>query len=144
MPRVFPSKIDWPLIVAPLVLVVASLSVVLALVGPRLPAAARAAVLLALSAVPGFLLWTILATDYTLDRRMLTVRCGPFRWRIDIAEIRAVTATRDPSSGPALSLARLRVECGPSRAILISPRDADRFLRDLDRLKAEATAGRGS
>jgi Bacterial PH domain len=144
MPRVFPSKIDWPLVLAPLLLVLASLGAVLALVGPQLPAGARAAVLLGVIVVPGFLLWAMLATDYTLDSRTLTVRCGPFRWRIGLAEIRAVTATRDPSSGPALSLERLRVDYGRDRAILISPRDAGGFLKDLERLRAQAAPGPGS
>jgi len=139
MPRVFRSKIDWLLVIPPL-MAVASAAVVVAVTHGRIPPAAQTIMLISVIPVVSLILWLILTTDYTLDRENLTVRCGPFRWRIALDDIGAVTATRDPSSGPALSLERLRVEYGNGRAILISPREADAFLDDLERLKASAAA----
>jgi hypothetical protein len=140
MPRVFPSKIDWALAVPP-VLGVAGAAVAFELAGDRLPLTVQSLILLTVFPSVALVVWVMLATDYTLDARQLTVRCGPFRWRIRLADIRAVSATRDPSSGPALSLDRLRVEYGRGRAILISPRDAGQFLHDLERLRADTPPG---
>jgi hypothetical protein len=140
MPRVFPSKIDWALALVP-VLGVAGAGVALGVAGDRLPVTVQAIILLTVFPTVAIVVWMVLATDYTLDAQHLTVRCGPFRWRIGLGDISAVSATRDPSSGPALSLDRLRVEYGRGRAILISPRDASRFLHDLERLQAETSPG---
>jgi hypothetical protein len=76
-------------------------------------------------------LWLLLGTRYQLMAERLLVRCGPFRWRILLAEIRAVTPIRSLLSGPALSLDRLRVDYGRWRSVLISPRDRHAFLADL-------------
>jgi hypothetical protein len=140
MPQVFPSKIDWALAVAP-VLGVAGAAVAFVVAGDRLPAAIQSMILLTVFPTVAIVVWMMAATYYRLDDQNLTVRCGPFRWRIALTEISAVSATRDPSSGPALSLDRLRVEYGGGRAILISPRDASGFLDDLERLRGGAPAG---
>ena len=140
MPRVFPSKIDWALALVP-VLGVAGAGVALGVAGDRLPVTVQAIILLTVFPTVAIVVWMVLATDYTLDAQHLTVRCGPFRWRIGLGDISAVSATRDPSSGPALSLDRLRVEYGGGRAILNSPRDASGFLDDLERLRGGAPAG---
>jgi len=139
MPQVFPSKIDWGLAIPP-VLGVAGAAVAWQFAGDRLPPVVQSLLLLTIFPTVAIVVWMMLATYYTLDDQDLTVRCGPFRWRIALREIGAVSATRDPSSGPALSLDRLRVEYGGGRALLISPRDASGFLMDLERLKAGATA----
>jgi hypothetical protein len=69
------------------------------------------------------------------------VRSGPFRWTIALDDIHAVTPSRDLRSGPALSLDRLRIEYGPGREILISPRDQSGFLHDLEHRRL-VSAGR--
>lgn len=86
-----------------------------------------------------FVLWLALGTSYTLDARSLHIRCGPFRWTIALKEIHSVTPTRDAGSSPALSLDRLRVEYGARRRILISPRDQEAFLRDLEHRRSQCT-----
>jgi len=78
--------------------------------------------------------WILVSTRYQLTREALLVRCGPGRWRIPLQDIKRVTPSRNWASSPALSLDRLCIEYG-SRALLISPRDADAFLRDLDALR---------
>ncbi|WP_341678282.1 PH domain-containing protein [Niveibacterium sp. SC-1] len=92
---------------------------------------------LALVVLPGIGLpaWILVGTRYQLTRDALLVRCGPGRWRIPVADIERVTPSRDWASSPALSLDRLRVEYG-GRTLLISPRDTERFLRELDALRS--------
>ena len=83
----------------------------------------------------GLPLWLLLGTRYILEPDQLLVRSGPFRWRVPIADIVRITPTTNPLSSPALSLDRLRIEYGRGSAIMISPRDKDRFLRDLEELR---------
>jgi len=97
-----------------------------------LPVVARLAALLLVAGLFGLLLWTLLATQYSIDANTLTVRSGPFRWVIDLARIESVTATRDARSGPALSLDRLCICYDGGRQILISPLDQEAFLRNLE------------
>jgi len=86
----------------------------------------------------GLPLWLLLATDYTLASGQLLVRSGPFRWQIPVASIRSITPTRNPLSSPALSLDRLRIEYGHGAFIMVSPRDKDRFLRDISSMQSGA------
>jgi hypothetical protein len=80
----------------------------------------------------GLPLWLILGTEYRLESSRLHVRSGPFRWSIPVREITAVEPTRNPLSSPALSLDRLRIDYGRGKSVMISPRDRERFLRDLE------------
>jgi hypothetical protein len=84
-------------------------------------------------------LWTALGMSYTLDARSLHIRCGPFRWSIALKEIQSVTPTRDARSGPALSLYRLRIEYGTRHRIMISPRDQESFLRDIEHRRSQCS-----
>ena len=77
--------------------------------------------------------WVLQSTRYALDGRYLHVRSGPFRWRVPLDEIRAVTPTRNPLASPALSLDRLRIDRGRNGSIMISPADKDGFLAELER-----------
>jgi hypothetical protein len=79
----------------------------------------------------GLPIWLLAATSYTFDRVDLDVRCGPFAWRVPLREIRAVTATRNPLSSPALSLDRLRIDYGRMSSIMVSPHDKDGFMQEL-------------
>lgn len=81
--------------------------------------------IVALALVP--LMLTTFATSYTIDGRTLVVRSAMITWRVPIDEIRTITITRDPTSGPALSLDRLRIEYGTKR-ILVSPEDRQAFI----------------
>ena len=68
------------------------------------------------------------------------VRSGPVRRRLAIADIVAITPTRNPLSAPALSLDRLRIDVRRGGYVLISPADRDAFLADLE---ARRGAGAG-
>lgn len=76
-------------------------------------------------------LW-LLATSYRLDDAELLIRSGPFRWRVPLAQIRQVVQTRTLLAGPALSLQRLIISYGAARQVVISPRDMQAFLSDLE------------
>ncbi|MCM2311095.1 MAG: PH domain-containing protein [Steroidobacteraceae bacterium] len=83
-------------------------------------------------------IWLLLSTRYTLERDQLLVESGPFRWRVPIAEISGVTPTSNPLSSPALSLDRLRIDYGRGASLMISPRDKDKFLSDLEAARRNA------
>lgn len=78
-------------------------------------------------------LWLLLGTRYTLQPDQLTVRSGPLKWRIPVADISAITPTRSTMSSPALSRDRLRIDYGPGRWVMVSPRDKQRFIKDVER-----------
>jgi hypothetical protein len=76
-------------------------------------------------------LWLLRTTDYTITDTHLRIRCGPFRWNVPLADVRAVRPTRNPLSSPALSLDRLRIEYSRSLAVMVSPDDKEGFLSEL-------------
>jgi hypothetical protein len=78
--------------------------------------------------LPGWMLWR---TDYKLDTDALVARSGPFRWRVAYADIRKATRKRCLLSGPALSMDRIVIDYGPWRQLVISPRDPEHFLVEL-------------
>ena len=86
----------------------------------------------------GIPLWLLLATRYIITEDQLLVRSGPFRWRIPISEISGITSTYSPFSSPALSIRRLRIEYGDHKSVLISPRDRDNFIRQIESLQIGA------
>lgn len=90
----------------------------------------------------GLPLWLLLATYYRFDGPDLVVRSGPFRWRIPLVAITGVTPTSELLSSPALSLDRLKITYGQGRSIMISPRDKQDFLRELELRRAPIDAGR--
>jgi len=64
----------------------------------------------------------------------LRIRCGPFRYRVPLAEIDLVQPSHNPLSSPAASLDRLLIKWHEERRrILISPAPEADFLRELDR-----------
>ena len=137
MPRTYRSKVDGFVVLA-----FCGLALALSLaVGTifTLPTPERLLALLILGpAGVGLPLWTLLTTHYTIDGTSLHVRSGPFRWTIPLRDIRLITPTRDSTSSPALSLDRLRIEYGGGRVLLVSPREKDTFLRDLQDRQAHA------
>lgn len=131
----FASRIDAWLLFVLLVAVAASLWAL----GTALlrGSGAQALLLLLLVGLPGVVLplW-LLATSYELTREQLVVRSGPFRWRVPLAEVRAVVPSRSWLSAPALSLDRLRIDHGRSGSLLVSPKDRDRFIAELEARRA--------
>lgn len=127
-PRTFRSRVDLLLVLPLLVVPLVGLYLV-----SGLPAAAGARLLGTLMLLTALLfsLWVTLSTRYTIDAVALSVRSGPFRWRVLLADIRSVSASSSALTGPALSLQRLRVERRDGTALLISPRDPAAFVAEL-------------
>lgn len=73
-------------------------------------------------------------THYRITDEVLRIRSGLFTWKVPVRAISGVESTHDPVSSPALSLDRIRIECGPAKSVLISPVNKDDFLRDLRQL----------
>ena len=86
----------------------------------------------------GLPVWLFATTSYRFTDADLLVRSGPFRWRVPLREITSVRPSRDLLSSPALSLDRLRIDYAKRSFILISPRERDEFLRDLESRIASA------
>ncbi|HRP29219.1 MAG TPA: PH domain-containing protein [Burkholderiaceae bacterium] len=84
-------------------------------------------------AVPGVVpaIWLLASTWYELADGHLLVRCGPFRTRIALDQIRSVKPSRSLASAPALSLDRLAIAYGRFGTVLISPRDKAGFIAAL-------------
>lgn len=78
-----------------------------------------------------FIIWILRGTYYVLDGNILTIKSGPFRWRVPVDEIRGITHTNNPLSSPALSLDRIRIEYSNGRSIMISPENKDEFIADI-------------
>ncbi len=83
-------------------------------------------------------LWLLLGTRYTLQPEQLTIRSGPFKWQVPLADITSITPTNKLLSSPALSLDRLRIDYGHGRSIMISPRNKEQFIKDVEKLRCEA------
>lgn len=82
--------------------------------------------------------WLLLDTRYCLESGQLHARCGPFRWCVPVAAITGITPTRSLLSSPALSLDRLRIEYGSGKAIMISPRNKDALLKEIEAMRGAA------
>ena len=128
--EVFPSKIDrWLLVVvigalasSPVIAVAAMMT------DPKTTPAITAVVVGILALLIGFVAWVFASTRYLVGDEVLTIRSGPFRWRIVLEEIEEVRPSHNPLSSPALSLDRLEVRYGRVGWLLISPRDRAGFL----------------
>ncbi len=137
MVTVYRSKIDAWLVVVLGVAVIASLFAVLAIIPSGTPVALATAVFTALIGI-GLPLWLLLSTRYTLGNGRLVVQSGPFKWLIPVADITSITQSSSLLSSPALSLDRLRIDYTPSSSLMISPRNKDEFLRDIEAARRNA------
>ncbi|MBU3671160.1 MAG: hypothetical protein FGM43_01330 [Sinobacteraceae bacterium] len=81
-------------------------------------------------------LWVLLDTHYTLSPTSLDVRCGPFKTRIALDQIREVSEVRSLLSSSALSIDRLEITYNLYQSIMISPRDRRQFFGELESLRA--------
>jgi hypothetical protein len=75
--------------------------------------------------------WILLSTRYELEDGALVTHCGPFAWRIPLAEISAVRDSSSARSGPALSMDRLEVIHRGGKVLIISPADKPAFMAAL-------------
>jgi hypothetical protein len=137
MSRYFPSKVDWwyYLVIGGLVAAIGFSAYAVLVIEPQ--EASRVLPGLGLTALLGLglPLWLLFSTGYTLEPTVLRVRSGPFSWKVPLADIRSVRPTRNPLSGPALSLDRLKIEHAGGW-LMISPADKEGFLRELESMGA--------
>ena len=134
MAVVHKSKIDPWLGGALAVAIIVSIYAAWATLDPPSPTAWAIAIF-TISVGAGLPLWLLLSTRYILSEGELTVRSGPFKWRIRVADISSITPTSNPLSSPALSLDRLRIEYLRNKSLLISPRDKEQFIRDIEAVR---------
>ena len=119
----FPSKRDWwlGLLIWGLVL----LAAVPALLKPG------KGQFIIMIAVILFVGWVWFGTGYEISDDELRIRCGPFRQRIPLQEIKEIRKTRSPLSAPACSLDRMEIGYGKSKRVMISPADKENFIKTI-------------
>jgi membrane protein YdbS with pleckstrin-like domain len=132
MDSVYPSKADaW--LVSVLGLAAAASIYAAAEIAPPSSASEWATLLSCIVLGVALPTWLLVGTRYTLSKDSLLIVSGPFRWRVPLQSITDVTPTHNPLSSPALSLDRLRIEyASGKKAVMISPRDKQGFIRDLE------------
>ena len=78
------------------------------------------------------IVWIYASTYYRFDDDMLYIRCGPFRVKVAYGEITGVRQTRSPWSSMALSLDRIEIKYGSGKVVMISPKQKQDFLEQLE------------
>jgi membrane protein YdbS with pleckstrin-like domain len=125
----FKSKIDRWLLILLVAIIVFEIIVMMLAALQADNVRDSAALIFAALAVGTLIAWLVLGTHYAVDKDSLRITAGPFRWNVRLDEIRAVEATRNPLSSPALSLDRLMIHYGNGRRIMVSPADKAGFLK---------------
>jgi hypothetical protein len=136
MQTVFPSKIDATSAASLIVAGLGALTGGLVIAGSSMPAKWLIVALVLLLLI-GFPVWVLTSTNYTITTNELTIRSGPFSWKIPFRDITAVERSASRRSGPALSMDRLRIDYGQGKSILISPDNKEAFLQELDARRHE-------
>jgi hypothetical protein len=119
----FPSKRDWWL-----GLLIWGLVVLAAVPALLKPGTGQFIMMIAVILFVG---WIWFGTGYEISEDELKIRCGPFRQRIPIQEIKEIKKTRSPLSAPACSLDRMEIKYGKSKRVMISPADKGNFIKTI-------------
>ena len=86
-------------------------------------------VVVLITAMDGLMLWVLYGTGYWVTRDELLTRCGPFSFRIRMADIESIVPTMSVLSSPACSIDRLKIVYGLSQQnLMVSPSDQAGFL----------------
>lgn len=76
--------------------------------------------------------WMWFGTKYSITATHIKVQCGPFKYSdIAISEIKNISHSSSVLSAPACSLDRLHISYGKYDEILISPKEAELFIKTL-------------
>lgn len=127
--RRFKSKVDrWIYALIIVVIVVQIVAVGSAALQAGDPLATTGLIFVMIG-VAGLMVWLLVGTHYTVDKDIIRVVSGPFRWKVPVDQITSVSATRSPLSSPALSMDRICIRYGKRRRIMISPADKAGFLK---------------
>lgn len=128
--RRFKSKVDlWILLVIIAIVIMDFVLMVALAIDRGSPPAGKTAGILVCIAVMALIASLALRTYYAVDKNVLRVVSGPFRWKIPVDQITSVTPTRTLLSSPAMSLDRLKIEYGKLRPMIVSPADKKGFLK---------------
>jgi hypothetical protein len=129
MTKRFKSKVDGWILTTLIVVVVVDTGVIVGIaLHPEDPAVTTATILLCIAAMV-LIMSLLIRTYYSVDKNVLRIVSGPFRWIVPLDQITSVTASRNPLSSPALSLDRLMIRYGKRQKIMVSPADKQGFLR---------------
>lgn len=131
MTTVYRSKVDAWLVAILAIAMASSLLGAITTFSTQTPATWVLAAFIAVVGV-GLPLWLLLSTHYTLGNGQLLVQSGPFQWRIPLADIKSITPSNSSLSSPALSMDRLRIDYGRYSSLMVSPRDKNQFVRDIE------------
>ncbi len=88
----------------------------------------------------GLFIWCWTSTYYVIDKVMLVAVCGPFRFLVQIKDIRKIIADQKTVGGiikPALSWNCIVIEYGNYKAISISPQNQAKFINNLTEFNKE-------
>jgi hypothetical protein len=128
----FPSKRDTWILLISWVGAGVEVAIGIILLFSNLPALVKVLVPLACLVGAVFMVWVLYGTYYRITQDTLIIRCGPFRFKAPLAEIEAITPTRNPLSSPACSLDRFLIQYRQThRRIMVSPLDKAGFLQVL-------------
>jgi len=133
----FPTKVDaWlAALVAAALLIPLELMVVLAIFAPDELAGSVPILVASLLFSGGMVFLVAWPVHYTVTDEDLLIRFGIFKRRVPLPTIIGISQSRDPTSSPAWSLDRLRIEyltpANKTRSVLISPADKAGFLAAL-------------
>lgn len=129
--RRFRSKVDaWILVLMIVAIVAQIVGVGAAALQAGDPLATTGLILLGIG-ITGLMVWLLVGTYYLVDRGLLRIVSGPFRWKVPVDQITSVAASRNPLSSPALSMDRIMIRYGKRRRIMVSPADKEGFLKAL-------------
>lgn len=132
----FKSKIDPFLAILLLVGPLGSVIAVIITIIQSKPIPWAISVLLAIVFV--FPLTFLFNTNYTINGKDLLIQCGLIRWRIKLFDIKSIEPLTkfDMTSSAALSFDRLSLIYGDNKSVLISPKEKERFIKEINKRKA--------
>jgi len=90
---------------------------------------------LGLFVVYGLILHMFFNTTYTIDQKMLHIRCGFFRYKpINIMNMKKISKSSSIVSSPAASFDRIEITYDKFDELIISPKHKLRFSADLQKI----------
>jgi len=90
---------------------------------------------LGLFVVYGLILHMFFNTTYTIDQKMLHIRCGFFRYKpINIMNMKKISKSSSIISSPAASFDRIEISYGKFDELIISPKHKLKFAADLQKI----------
>lgn len=76
-------------------------------------------------------LWFWFGTSYKIKEKQLKIKSGPFRYTVNIEDIKKLKASKTLLAGPALSIDRIEILHKKYDVTIVSPKDKSEFIRTL-------------